>query len=89
MKGVPSALRVFGENRGREDSRETLEIQAGPKDRREPRAQPGLKGPLDPAVKKGTPARKAPRESWVKPESKDHMVQRVPRDPKENQEWQE
>ncbi len=89
MKGAPSARRVFGENKGLEDSKETLEIQVDPKDRREPRVQPGLKGPLEPAVKRATLARKAARESGVKPESKDQMVQRAPRDPKENKERRE
>jgi hypothetical protein len=86
VKGAPSARRVFRENRGLEDSKETPEIQADPKDRREPRVQPGLKGPLEPAVKRATPVRRAPRESRVKPESEDYWVQRVLRGPKENRE---
>ena len=86
MKGAPSARRVFRENRGLEDSKETPEIQADPKDRREPRVQSARKGPLEPAVKRATLARKAPRESRVKPESEDYWVQRVLRGPKENRE---
>lgn len=86
MKGAPPVRKVPGENWG---PKGIQEIQVDLKDLEEPRGQPGLKVPLETAVKRVTPARKVPRESRVNPESKGRRGQSVLRDSKENRENQE